>query len=232
MIKIQPTSPAEPERTQVSNPKRMQKIRQGQMRDEIRKASTVLLIRQGYRGFRFQRIADELGITRGNVHYHFGNKEALAEEVIVEYASATLKMFEEVWLAQDTTLQTKILQTKDLNYKRYLSFNPRGDTGHPWSLIARMRAESEILSDRSRAALSQFSSRLDHCINRGIEIAIENDELRAEAPISDITLLLVSIANSAGPITQDAGNFERLEQLYLAVARLVQHAYGPTNSDR
>lgn len=201
------------------------------MRDEIKKASTFMLIRHGYRGFRFQRLADELGITRGNVHYHFGSKEALAEEVIVEYASATLKMFEGVWLVRDTTLQSKIRQTKDLNYKRYLSFNPLGTTGHPWSLIARMRAESEVLSERSRAALAHFSSGLDRCINRGVEIAVENHELRADAPVSDITLLLVSIANSAGPITQDSGNFARLEQLYLAVARLLQHAYGMTTPD-
>lgn len=196
------------------------------IRDEIRRASTEALIRHGYRGFRFQRVADQLGITRGNVHYHFGNKEALTEEIIVEYAGATLKMFEEVWLAQDTSLQTKIHQTKDLNYRRYLSFNPGGDTGHPWGLIARMRAESEILSARARHALARFGAGLERCINRGIEIAIENGELRPDAPVSDIALLLVSIANSAGPITQDAGSFERLEQLYVAVARLVQHAYG------
>lgn len=201
------------------------------MRDEIKKASTAMLIRHGYRGFRFQRVADELGITRGNMHYHFGNKEALAEEVIVDYASATLKMFESVWLANDTSLQIKIRQTKELNYRRYLNFNPGGDTGYPWSLIARMRAESEVLSKRSRGALSHFSVGLERCISRGIEIAIENCELRADAPVSDIVLLLVSIANSAGPITQDAGNFERLEQLYLTVGRLVQHAYGSSPRD-
>ncbi len=45
-------------------------------------------------------------------------------------------------------------------------------------------------------------------------------------PTDDVALQLVSIANSAGPITQDAGNFDRLEQLYLAFARIITHAYG------
>jgi len=45
-------------------------------------------------------------------------------------------------------------------------------------------------------------------------------------PTSDIALQLVSIANSAGPITQDAGNFERLEELYVGFAGIINDAYG------
>ena len=41
---------------------------------------------------------------------------------------------------------------------------------------------------------------------------------------------LVSIANSAGPITQDAGSFERLERLYRAFLTTVMAAYGPDRS--
>jgi hypothetical protein len=36
---------------------------------------------------------------------------------------------------------------------------------------------------------------------------------------------IVSIIDSAGPITQDAGSFARLEHLYLAHMRVVAHAY-------
>ena len=36
---------------------------------------------------------------------------------------------------------------------------------------------------------------------------------------------IVSIIDSAGPITQDAGSFARLEHLYLAHMRVIAHAY-------
>ena len=45
-------------------------------------------------------------------------------------------------------------------------------------------------------------------------------------PVDDVALQLVSIANSAGPITQDAGDFDRLEQLYAAFTRILIGAFG------
>jgi hypothetical protein len=56
--------------------------------------------------------------------------------------------------------------------------------------------------------------------------AMAKGELRPETPVDDVTLQLVAIANSADPITQDDGSFDRLEQLYLAFARIIAHAYG------
>jgi hypothetical protein len=41
-----------------------------------------------------------------------------------------------------------------------------------------------------------------------------------------VALQFFSIANSASPITRDAGSFDRLEQLYLGLARIVTHAFG------
>jgi TetR/AcrR family transcriptional regulator, transcriptional repressor for nem operon len=44
--------------------------------------------------------------------------------------------------------------------------------------------------------------------------------------VEDIALQLVAIVNSADPITQDAGSFDRLETLYRGLTRIVLHAYG------
>ena len=57
------------------------------------------------------------------------------------------------------------------------------------------------------------------------EAAIRKGEFEADAPVEDIVVQLVSIANSAGPITQDAGDFERLAELYRAFLRTVEAAY-------
>ena len=44
-------------------------------------------------------------------------------------------------------------------------------------------------------------------------------------PVDDVVLQLFSIANSASPITQDAGSFDRLEHLYMGFTRIVLNAF-------
>jgi len=114
------------------------------------------------------------------------------------------------------------------NRKRYLQFNPTGRTAHPWSLIGigRMRLESNVIGPRAREALANFASELNRLVIAGVEQAVVNGELSADAPRADIALQLVAIADSAGWITQDGGDFSRLEQLYRSVIRIVDNAYG------
>ncbi len=195
------------------------------LRDRIREVATEVLIRNGYQGFRFRDVAAALDTTRTNVHYHFGGKESLCDEVVVAYVEETSRRFERIWTARGP-LTDKILGTMESNRSRYLKYNPGADTARPWSLIARMRLERDQIGDKARNALANFSVDLERLITQGIEAAIGAGELRADAPVEDIALQLVAIINSADPITQDAGSFDRLETLYRGLARIVLHAYG------
>ncbi|HEX7076744.1 MAG TPA: TetR/AcrR family transcriptional regulator [Hyphomicrobiaceae bacterium] len=195
------------------------------MKERIKEIAVELLVRDGYQGFRFRDLADRLGITRANIHYYYGSKLNLAEEVIVDYVRATLAAWEENWRS-DKTFEQKIRGMMESNRQRYLRFNPTGTTGHPWSLIGRMRMERDVIGPEARAALVEFGVVLEDLVVKAIEKAIQEGELSPEIPIRDIALQLVAIANSAGPITQDGGSFDRLEQLYLSFARIVDHAYG------
>jgi hypothetical protein len=89
-----------------------------------------------------------------------------------------------------------------------------------------MRQDSAALTPKGRAALERFAQELDQSVTAAVRAARDRGEFVATMPVEDVALQLVSIANSAGPITQDAGDFDRLEQLYLAFGRIVQHAYG------
>lgn len=42
--------------------------------------------REGYNGFSFRRIADEIGIKSASVHYHFANKGELGAAITARYA--------------------------------------------------------------------------------------------------------------------------------------------------
>ena len=196
------------------------------MRDRIKGEATELLIRHGYRGLRFGDIADRLGTTRANIHYHYGTKERLVEEVVEGYLRVTLDRFRAVWLDEGASLDDKIRGTMAFNRERYRKFNRRGAGAKPWSLIARMRLERDLLTERTNAGLRNFAVELESFVTAAIELAKERGELAPDAPVRDIALQLVCIANSAGSITQDAGGFVELEQLYLGFARIVAHAYG------
>lgn len=195
------------------------------MKERIKEIAVELLVRHGYQGFRFRDLADRLGTTRANIHYYYGSKANLAEQVIVDYVRETLADWKENWKS-DKTFAEKVRGMMESNRQRYLRFNPTGTTAHPWSLIGRMRMERDVIGPRARDVLVEFGVVLENLVVSGIRDAIKSGELSREIPIRDVALQLVAIANSAGPITQDGGSFDRLEQLYLSFARIVEHAYG------
>lgn len=195
------------------------------MKDEIKSVSIELLLRHGFQGFRFRDVADLLHTTRANIHHHYGNKLNLCEEVIVDYVDETLANWETNWLS-DKSFAAKIEGMIESNRQRYRRYNPTGTTANPWSLIGRMRLEREVIGPRARKSLADFGVVLDNLVKAGIDKAVAAGELTDDIPRDDIALQLVAIANSAGPITQDGGNFDRLEQLYRSFSRIVHHAYG------
>ena len=196
------------------------------MRNRIKKVAVELLIRHGYRGLRFGDIATRQGTTRANIHYHFGTKQRLVEEVIDDYLGETLAQYRPIWMDEQASFQDKIQVCIEFNRRRYRRFNRRGDRGKPWSLITRMRAEREVLSPRTNAALHEFGVEIDRYITSAIEQAKASGELGPETPVRDLALQLACIVNSAASITRDTGGVEELEQVYLAIARLINHAYG------
>ena len=195
------------------------------MKQEIKQISAELLIRNGYQGFRFRDVADVLNTTRANIHYYYGNKLNLAEEVIVDYVEQTLANWEANWRS-DKSFEDKIHGMMESNRQRYLRYNPTATTANPWSLIGRMRLEQDVIGPKAREALAQFGLTLENLVVAGIDQAVARGELSNDIPRGDIALQLVAIANSAGPITQDGGSFDRLEQLYRSFSRIVHHAYG------
>ena len=196
------------------------------MRERIKGLATELLVRHGYRGVSFGDLAEALGTTRANIHYHFGNKVALVDAVIEDYVAAASRRFARTWIDPDTSFVAKIEETVASNYQLYLKYNASDEGGLPWSLIARMRQDSEVIGERSRAVLKKFGADLHGYVVTAVETAIRRGELVASAPVEDIAIQIVAIMDSAGHISQNAGSFARLEQLYYAFGRVVMHAYG------
>jgi TetR/AcrR family transcriptional repressor of nem operon len=195
------------------------------LREMIKEVAAELLIKHGYH-FRFRDIAEPLQITRANIHYHFGSKQQLVEEVVVEYVLIALKAYRIIWADENATFEEKIVRMKDETKHRYLKYNPDGRTGSPWSLLARMRMERDLLSEKARDAVERYGENLEKFILEGIRSAVRKRELADRTPVNDVAFQLVALTNSSGAITQDTGSFDRLEELYLGFSRIVILAYG------
>lgn len=202
------------------------------MRDNIKKVATELLIRHGYHGTSFRLIADRLDVTTTNIHYHFGNKEKLVEEVVGDYVRSTCIKHKEIWENPARSLPEKLKDVAAFNRVRYRAFNRGRKSGQPWSLIGRLRLEGEVLSPGARASLASFTDDVQAAVRVAVQIAHDKGELLADAPLDDLAFLLVNIVNSSSVFTQDAGNFERLEQFFDAFSRVLISAYAPAHGQR
>lgn len=195
------------------------------MRDQIKRLAEELLIRHGYRGFNFRSIAEELGTTRANLHYHFGNKDGLVLEVLDEYARRTLALYEAVWTDPSTSLREKVRRTTEHARQRYRQFNTPKDTGASWSLLIRLRSDAEALTPVMQQILQNATREFERLVRIGVRLAIHSGGLRPGAPEEEITVLLSNNIHYAGSVTRDHGNFERLEKLWNASIDLIEQAY-------
>ena len=202
------------------------------MREQIKKVATELLITHGVRGLRFGDIAERLSITRANIHYHFGTKKKLIEEVIEEYVITTLEQLGRIWKDPARSHQDKTRKMMEFNRTRYARFNPPGMSGRPWSLISRMRLEADQLSEAAQADLKRFTTTIEAYIDYSVEEALRKGELTPGAPARDIAVQLIAVVDSAGSITQDSGSFDRLERFYTAYLRIISHAYGGVQANQ
>ncbi len=204
------------------------------MRQRIKKTATDLLIKNGFRGTSYGDIAANLRITTTNIHYHYGPKKRLVEEVVRDYVDTTLMRHREIWLDPETSLPDKLRGVVAFNSERHRRFNRGGIGGRPWSLIGRLRLESDLLSPPARAALSEFTTEVHGYVRAAVQMAHDKGELRPDSPLDDIAFLLANIVNTSATFTQDAGSIERLAAFFETVSRVVSSAYavpGATGTD-
>jgi AcrR family transcriptional regulator len=203
------------------------------MRETIKKVATELLIRNGFHNTSFRDIAEQIGITTTNIHYHFGSKQQLVEEVVTDYVTETTNRHRAIWLDAEHTLSQKLHGVVEYNHERYKRFNRGKSEGRPWSLIGRLRLDSEDLSPVARESLASFSRSVHEAVNTAFAQACASGELREDAPRDDLALLVVNLVNSSSVFIQDAGSFTRLEEFFTAFERVMLRAYaGKTPAKR
>lgn len=196
------------------------------MRQQIKLVAEELLVKHGYRGLSFRQIAEILNTTRANLHYHFGSKEGLVEEVLEDYATATMERYRDVLTDSRTTLRQKAQAILDMNLARYRQYNPNGDDGSPWSLMTRLRSDSEALNDKMRNRLEGVMKEFDMLTRVCVRTTVQSGELAPDTPQEQVTLQLATIMHYAGLVTRDSQKFGRLPDLWDATLTTIERAYG------
>jgi TetR/AcrR family transcriptional repressor of nem operon len=197
----------------------------GDMRLNIKQLAGRLLTLHGLNGMSFRDIALELHITTTNIHYHFGNKQGLVDEVVADYVAEVEERHRAIWLAPDSTLVQKLRELVEYNWERYQSVNTGRDGGNTWSLIGRMRLESQALSPKARDCLASFTTTLHELIRAAVDEAWRRGELGEATPRKDLAFLILNIVNSSSVFTHGTGGFDRLEMFFEAFSRVMLSAY-------
>ncbi|MBZ9710404.1 TetR/AcrR family transcriptional regulator [Mesorhizobium sp. ESP7-2] len=191
-------------------------------RQAIKDTALELLVRHGYRGTSFGDISAALGTTRANIHYHFGNKQALVDEVLGDYMEATLSALRAVWSDEGANLSDQVEAMIAYSRGRFLHFNPPDTKGRNWSLITRLRQDAELLGADGQKMLDHFGAELSMLFTDALSAAGRRGELAPNIVPSDAALLLAAIADNAAPITLAEGGFDMLEKTYRSLAQIIK----------
>ena len=200
------------------------------IRQRIKAHATEMFIRHGYNGVTFLDLSKELGINHSLVHYHFGTKAKLAEEVLRDFAESGIRENRVIWGDPSRTLFDKFVQARDRMYHRFVLFNPSGTMQHPTGLVSRFSMDAETISPELRGLVRDTHEALDQCVTDAVRIAVERGELRADAPQHLVMLQISSILFVSGPTARYGWEFTRLDDHFRGALQTLMLAYGGPNA--
>ena len=148
-------------------------------KEEILKIASEEFAKYGYKGVSLERIAKKAGITKAAIYYHFENKAALFEEVVIPKLQ---KLIDEVYLCNSNNPQ------EDL--KCYIFAFSKTFTKHPCfaALLSHEFVDGgRDLSDEIIKNLSKIFKKLISILEKGQK----NEVFDIENPFS-VQLIIVS----------------------------------------
>ncbi len=193
-------------------------------RDRIRAVASDLYVLNGFDGFSFGDIAAATGMTRANIHHHFGSKRKLMSELVEGYCADAEARIERFWASGSASFSERIaMQLANLRsfYDRY---NREPGDRNLWSPLSRVRHDLPALGAEAEAALERVNRSYDRSLRRGIEAAVAAGELRPDLDVGEVVRILRVTLLACPPMTQDSGSFEEIEALFAALARLIENS--------
>ncbi len=200
----------------------------GQTREEILEVARHLFISRGVDAVSYGDIAKEVGTTRANLHYHFGNKSELMTEVFAETFREVREKIDRIWLAPGLSLEERLDLTMEDSRERFEEFNTTDDARTPWSLSSRVRFDFSVVEQGIAEGIGEMSRHFENNVTHGVRLAVGSGELAPDTPVKDVVLMITPLWYFGSPITQFAG-IRRLERHYSALKTTIKAAYGTRN---
>ena len=167
-----------------------------------------LMQQRGYNAFSYQDIADEMGMRKASLHYHFASKAALGEALAERLADRTLQRLEQInqlnlgpWQSLEKFINAFILQAK---------------ITHMMDLGGIMAAEYATLPEAMQNRTQEYftilhawlTGVLDQGRTRGLMYFGTSPDIKADAIISLLKgAILLSVARQNGdfidPLIED-----------------------------
>jgi len=196
------------------------------IRQKIKAVATEMFIVRGYNGVTFLDIAKTLGINHSLVHYHFGTKAKLSEEVLVEFVENGLREIRALWCSADKSLFQKFVEARDRLYRQFFRYHTDGQPEHSTGLVSRFAMEFESIDPKLREIVKDTHERIDNCVRQAVLIAIERGELTEDTPVQLLALQISSILFVAGPTARYGWDFSRLDDHFRGAFAMITLAYG------
>lgn len=193
----------------------------GDVRARIMATARELYVLRGYDGFSFGDIAEAVPTTRANIHHHYGTKQRLMDELIDGFVADAEARIARHWTEGRATFSERLARQVDDLRQFYRRFNRVPGERNGWSPISRIRLDLPVLGQRAVLALERLNRAYDNALHRALTEAVKAGELRAGAATADFVRLLRVSLLSCPPMTQDAGGFTEVAELFAAIERLI-----------
>lgn len=197
----------------------------GGTRARLLEVARRLFITRGLDAVSYGDIAKEVGSTRANLHYHFGNKSELVKEVFATTFKEVRVRLEDIWLKPGLSLDERIDLLFEDAKARYEEFNEIGGERTPWSLSSRARFDFSSVDTDVVEGIAEMSRYFEECVTHAVRLAVGTGEFRADTPVKDVVLMITPLWYFGSPITQFSG-IKRLKNHYDATKRTIRAAYG------
>ncbi len=155
-------------------------------RDEIARVAQTLFARNGFDGTSIRDIADAAGLTKPALYYHFEDKEALYEHVLIERMTRLINSVEEDVTTSDDPVERIRLYL--------LTHATRMDLDRDNWLMSRQSFLS-ISDDARRARVTDLRDRFEHILRDLIQAAMDSGHLAGDASPALVARMLLSSVN-------------------------------------
>jgi len=157
---------------------------------------------RGFNGFSYADVAEELGISKASLHYHFAGKAELGEALIERYASRFTESLDEIGtrpvdarakLAAYAKLYGDVLQRKRM------------------CLCGMLAAEYQTLPEPMRDAVIAFIDANEAWVERVLSEGQRAGSIALAGPASDAARLIVSGLEGAMLVARPYGDIARFD---------------------